>query len=152
MLLRAWGIHIISNVLSIQVTYLYTRPRAYTCGFNVSSSARTSGRLLYVKICRLLSQNQPIIFTGSVTNLISRLHDDGMVRNGSAWHGTERLSSNVYTRLWLCGIEWFLKSNSVINYNHCQKSKWMPCLKPSVQSRKGGIRCMHKRRRAIIFS
>ena len=73
--------------------------------------------------------------------IIPRLHDDGTVRNGSAWHGTERLSSNVYTRLWLCGIEWFLKSNSVINYNHCQKSKWMPCLKPSVQSRKGGIRC-----------
>ena len=36
---------------------------------------------------------------------------------------------------------WFLKSNSVINYNHCQKSKWMPCLQPSMQSRKGGIRC-----------
>ena len=33
------------------------------------------------------------------------------------------------------------KSNSVINYNYCQKSKWMPCLQPSVQSRKGGIRC-----------
>ena len=74
-------------------------------------------------------------------SLIPRLHDDGTVRNGSAWHGTERLSSNVYTCLWLCGIEWFLKSNSVINYNHCQKSKWMPCLQRSVQSRKGGIRC-----------
>ena len=73
-------------------------------------------------------------------HLIPRLHDDDTVRNSSAWHGTERLSSNVYTRLWLCGIEWFLKSNSVINYNHCQKSKWMPCLQPSVQSRKGGIR------------
>ena len=73
--------------------------------------------------------------------IIPRLHDDDTVRNGSAWHGTERLSSNVYTRLWLCGIEWFLKSNSVINYNNCQKSKWMPCLQRSVQSRKGGIRC-----------
>ena len=73
--------------------------------------------------------------------LIPRLHDDGTVRNGSAWHGTERLSSNVYTRLWLCGIEWFFISNSVINYNNCQKSKWMPCLQPSVQSRKGGTRC-----------
>ena len=55
-----------------------------------------------------------------VSLLIPRLHDDGTVRNGSAWYGTERLSSKVYT---LCGIEWFLKSNSVINYNHCQKSK-----------------------------
>ena len=73
--------------------------------------------------------------------LIPRLHDDGTARNGSAWHGTERLSSNVYTRLWLCGIEWFFYSNSVINYNRCQKSKWMPCLQCSVQSRKGGIRC-----------
>ena len=73
--------------------------------------------------------------------LIPRLHDDGTVRNGSAWHSTERLSSNVYTRLWLCGTEWFFKSNSVINYNNCQKSKWMPCLQRSVQSRKGGIRC-----------
>ena len=42
--------------------------------------------------------------------VIPRLHDDGTVRNGSAWHGTERLSSNVYTCLWLCGIEWFLKA------------------------------------------
>ena len=76
-----------------------------------------------------------------MSSIIPRLHDDGTVRNGSAWHGTERLSSNVYTRLWLCGIEWFLKSNSVINYNNCQKSKWMPCLQRFVQSRKGGIRC-----------
>ena len=36
--------------------------------------------------------------------IIPRLHDDGTVRNGSAWHGTEWLSSNVYTRLWLCGF------------------------------------------------
>ena len=36
---------------------------------------------------------------------------------------------------------WFFKSNSVINYNHCQISKWMPCLQRSVQSRKGGTRC-----------
>ena len=44
---------------------------------------------------------------------------------------------SVYTRLWLRGIEWFL---NVINYNHCQKSKWMTCLQRSVQSSKGGIR------------
>ena len=39
----------------------------------------------------------------------------GTVRNSSAWHGMAWLSSNVYTRLWLCGIEWFLKSNSVMD-------------------------------------
>ena len=39
--------------------------------------------------------------------VIPRLHDDGAVRNGSAWQGTEQLSSNVYTRFWLCG---FLKA------------------------------------------
>ena len=33
------------------------------------------------------------------------------------------------------------KKQFVINYNNCQKSKWMPCLQRSVQSRKGGIRC-----------
>ena len=89
-------------------------------------------------------------YTYMYASVIPRLHDDSTVRNGSAWHGTERLSSNVYTRLWLCGREWFLKSNSVINYNHCQKSKWMPCLQPSVQSRKGGIRCTNEGER--LFS
>ena len=63
-----------------------------------------------------------------------------MAPYGTAQHGTVRNSYRV-TRFWLCGIEWFFKSNSVINYNHCQKSKWMPCLQRSVQSRKGGTRC-----------
>ena len=43
----------------------------------------------------------------NTVSFIPRLHDDGAVRNGSAWHGTEQLSSNVYTRFWLCG---FLKA------------------------------------------
>ena len=94
------------------------------------------------RVCRPLGVNLLSLHLFKPRNCgIPRLHDDGAVRNDSAWHGTERLSSNVYTRLWLCGIEWFLKSNSVINYNHCQKSKWMPCLQRSVQSRKGGIKC-----------
>ena len=73
-----------------------------------------------------------------------------MVRYGTAQHGTVRNGYRVtFTRVCGCGIEWFLKSNSVINYNHCQKSKWMPCLQPSVQSRKGGIRCTKEGERLV---
>ena len=73
-----------------------------------------------------------------------------MVRYGTAQHGTVRIGYRVtFTRVCGCGIEWFLKSNSVINYNNCQKSKWMPCLQPSVQSRKGGIRCTKEGERLV---
>ena len=79
--------------------------------------------------------------------LIPRLHDDGAVRNGSAWQGTEQLSSNVYTRFWLCGIEWFFKSNSVVSLPEIKMDALFTTFR-AIEKRRHQ---MHKRR-AIIFS
>ena len=81
------------------------------------------------------------------TTHIPRLHDDGAVRNGSAWHGTEQLSSNVYTRFWLCGIEWFFKSNSVVSLPEIKMDALFTTFR-AIEKRRHQ---MHKRR-AIIFS
>ena len=61
------------------------------------------------------SPRQPVN-TKSSCALIPRLHDDGAVRNGSAWHGIRHCYRVTFTRVctWLCGIEWFKKKKKAI--------------------------------------